>query len=133
MLSILVLAITIVATGCMGILNAQQDPQQPNQAPPLPAASQALVAHAYVSADGSIASGSMNVKRGSYNQTALQYEIPIDGIDYYYSDYTTIVTVSGSDPIFATTNSVEGKLVVMLHDTTGGAPEEDFQFVIYKQ
>ena len=133
LLSVLILAITVIATGCAGLLNAQNSgPSQNAQPPALPSAVGDVVAHGFVNADASIASGSMNVKRGSYNQQALHYEIPIDGVNYYYSEYTAIVTVSSRAAIFATTDSVDGKLVVLLHDLQGFAVEEDFQFVIYK-
>jgi len=120
-LSVLALATIMVMTGCMGVVDAQD-----------PVSSGGVVAYGFVTADASIASGTMNVKRGSYNPTGNQYEIPIDGIDFYYRDFTAVVTPSSSKAIMATTSSVDGKLVVMLSDHEGMAVQGDFSFVIYR-
>jgi len=43
-----------------------------------------------------------------------------------------VVTVSGSAPVIATTNSNSNKLVIFLSDLTGTKVQRSFQFVVYK-
>ncbi len=89
------------------------------------------IAYGFVNDNATIGSGTPNfsVSWDSYSQ---RYEITITGENFYYQDYTTIVTPSGSSPAIATTGSVSGKLLVKIYNLSGTPMQEDFQFITYK-
>src|SRR3990172_10767843 len=90
------------------------------------------VAAAYVRADATIGVGTSNVTSAIFDSQAGQYEITIDGEDYFYLDYVTLVTLSADDPLIVSTSSVNGHLVVIVIDLDGNPVQADFQFVTYK-
>lgn len=74
------------------------------------------VAFGFISPDGTIASGSGNFTC-SWNATSKRYEIVISGQDYFWTTYTTIVTMaSHSDNYgaFAQIGSVGGAMLVYI-------------------
>jgi len=88
------------------------------------------VAFATVAEDGTVYSGTPNV---SVAWNALgAYEVTIANENYNFRSYTTVVTVSGSAPVIATTNSSGNKLVIFLSDLQGAKVQRCFQFVVYK-
>src|SRR3989304_5853256 len=90
------------------------------------------IAAAYVRADATISVGTSNVSSAIFDSQAGQYEITIDGEDYFYLDYVTLVTLSADDPLIVSTSSVNGHLVVIVIDLDGYPVQADFQFVTYK-
>jgi len=90
------------------------------------------VAAAYVREDATISVGTSNVSSAIFDSQAGQYEITIDGEDYFYLDYVTLVTLSADDPLIVSTSSVNGHLVVVVLDPSGNPVQADFQFVTYK-
>ena len=90
------------------------------------------LAAAYVRADATIGVGTSNVTSAIFDSQAGQYEITIDGEDYFYLDYVTLATLSADDPLIVSTSSVNGHLVVIVIDLDGNPVQADFQFVTYK-
>jgi len=93
------------------------------------------IAYGYLLEDGSNETSTFNVSSTFYNSNAGQYEITIDGVDYFYSDFVTVVTpgtARNGQPLIASTSSVGGNLVVVLQDVAGNHVQGDFQFVIYQ-
>ena len=93
------------------------------------------IAYGYVLEDGSNQTSTFNVVSTFYDFNAGQYEITIDGIDYFFSSFVTAVTpaVARNDrPLIASTSSVNGNLVVILQDVAGNRVQGDFQFVTYQ-
>ena len=90
------------------------------------------VAAAYVRANATISVRTSNVTSAIFDSSAGQYEITIDGEDYYYSDYVTLATLSTTAPFSISTGSVNGHLVVVVLDPSGNPVQADFQFVTYK-
>ena len=90
----------------------------------------APIAYATVADDGTVYSGTPNV---SVAWNALgAYEVTIAGENYNFRSYTTVVTVNGSAPVIATTNSSSSKLMIFLSDLAGAKVQRSFQFVVYK-
>jgi hypothetical protein len=88
------------------------------------------VAYAFVDSNGNISANTSNVSSATYNTSAGQWEVTIDGEDYDFQEYVT-VAASNADQVFATVGSVSGDLVVELFDTSGNAVQADFSFVTY--
>jgi hypothetical protein len=74
---------------------------------------EAPLAFGVVSGSGSRVSGTSNWS-ASYNPAHKWYEITISGENYYFGDYTTVVTPSGGS--YCTTSSVDGKLLIECYD-----------------
>ena len=88
------------------------------------------IAYATVAENGTVYSGTPNV---SVAWNALgAYEVTIANEYYNFRSYSTVVTVSGSEPVIATTNSNGNKLVIFLSDLKGAKVQRCFQFVVYK-
>jgi hypothetical protein len=88
------------------------------------------IAYATVAENGTVYSGTPNV---SVAWNALgAYEVTIANEYYNFRSYSTVVTVSGSEPVIATTNSNSNKLVIFLSDLKGAKVQRCFQFVVYK-
>jgi hypothetical protein len=63
------------------------------------------------------------------------YEITIAGEFYFYTNYTTILTVLPSPtnvPKIAIANSLGGNLTVRIYNLAGGVEDQPFSFVTYK-
>ena len=88
------------------------------------------IAYATVAENGAVYSGTPNVSV-AWNYLGA-YEVTIENENYNFRSYTTVVTVSGSAPVIATTNSNDNKLVIFLSDLTGAKVRRCFQFVVYK-
>ncbi len=88
------------------------------------------IAYATVAENGTVYSGTPNVSV-AWNASGA-YEVTIANENYNFRSYTTVVTVSGSAPVVATTNSNSNKLVIFLSDLTGAKVQRSFQFVVYK-
>jgi subtilisin family serine protease len=67
----------------------------------------------------------------TFNPTYNRYEIAISGENYYYLNYSTIVTPAG-DVRFCKSSSVGGKLLVYCYDSNGNPATSRFAFVTYK-
>ena len=89
------------------------------------------VAYGIVYADGVVLASTPNVSC-TWNSSINRYEITIDGEDYYYTDYITIVTVKSSSPRIATTGSAMSKLLVNIFDIDGNPVQGSFNFIVYK-
>ena len=66
----------------------------------------------------------------TYEAAQTRYRISIDGADYRFDDFTTIVTPAGGVH-FARTASFEGDLLVYLHDSSGTLATGGFSFVTF--
>jgi len=88
------------------------------------------IAYATVAEDGTIYSGTPNVSV-AWNAFGA-YEVTIANENYDFRSYSAVVTVSGSAPVIATTNSKNNKLVIFLTDMKGAKVQRSFQFVVYK-
>jgi hypothetical protein len=91
-----------------------------------------VVAMGVVSSTGSIGE-ELNVDSVTWNSGQEWWEITLDGINYVYSNYVTVVSglfrtgVSG----YADTGSVSGKLLVEIFDADGTPIKEGFSFVVF--
>ncbi len=80
------------------------------------------------------------VKRGtgnftcSWNSTSERYEIIIEGENYFFTNYATIVTpaIPAVGPYMFRTASGGGKLLIYFYDTSEAYVQSDFSFVTYK-
>ena len=88
------------------------------------------IAYATVAEDGTVYSGTPNVSV-AWNTFGV-YEVTIANENYDFRSYSAVVTVSGSAPVIATTNSKNNKLVIFLTDMKGAKVQRCFQFVVYK-
>ena len=93
------------------------------------------LAYGAISGAGNKESGSANWTC-SFNAAAKRYEVAISGENYFYRNYTTIVTPSfgTGNRGYCTSGSVEDKLLIECYDHQGNpvAPVT-FSFVTYKQ
>jgi len=89
------------------------------------------IAYGVINADGSIYSATSNVSC-SWNSTNSRYELGFTGESYFFRDFVTTVQSVGDDLIFTSTNSLSGKLLVKLFDTSGSNIQNTFNFVVYK-
>jgi hypothetical protein len=71
------------------------------------------IAFASILSNGHVQSGSGNVSC-TYNNTYNRYEITITSESYHIYNYATTVTVTGGSPMFATTSSNSGMLLVYI-------------------
>ncbi len=95
------------------------------------------VAYAYVSTEGVIQSGSLNVSCNLLTSPD-RYEITITDVennplDYNLMDFITLVTPIHNEPRMATVNGSGGKLIIYLFNADGNAVQSSFQFIIYEQ
>lgn len=88
------------------------------------------IAFGHIQIDGSVSSSSGNFTC-VWNATSNRYEITIAGHTYYYNNYSTMVTPSGSGPNTVRTDSAGGKLYVYVYDAGGAPVQHFFQFVSY--
>jgi hypothetical protein len=89
-----------------------------------------LLAFGVILANGKRSSGTNNWS-SSYNNAQKRYEIRINGANYHYLKYTTLITPAG-DVRFCRSNSVGGKLLIHCHDTNGNPASSRLGFVTYK-
>lgn len=88
------------------------------------------IAYGYIYANGNIGSGSGNFTC-SWDATNNRYIISITGQNYFFDDYCTQVTLSGSfGDVY--TSSVGGDLLVYTRDGTGTPGQRQFQFAVFK-
>lgn len=66
----------------------------------------------------------------TYEAALTRYRISIDGADYRFDDFTTIVTPAGGAH-FARTDSIGGDLLVYLYDSSGTLATGGFSFVTF--
>jgi len=95
--------------------------------PAAPVAAGVPIAFGYVASDGTIFASSGNI---SCLLDEFGYNVFIDGEDYYYTDYVTLVTPTY--PVLADVGSIGGALLVNLYDLAGQEAFSDFWFVTYK-
>jgi hypothetical protein len=86
------------------------------------------IAYGFVLSSGAITQSSTNVSC-TFDSTHTRYVITISGVNYFYSDYVTVVTPTGVG--FVRTDSVGGNLLVYLYDTSGAPVTGNFQFVTF--
>ncbi len=90
------------------------------------------VAYGNISSTGFINAGSGNItatRTGTGN-----YNIAITGESYHYQTHIAVVTPSGIPaPIFVSTGSGGGSLLVTLMDINGNPIDYQFHFVVYRQ
>jgi len=93
----------------------------------------APIAFAFIGGDGVVVSGTPNVSC-AFNSDLWMYEITIAGEHYFYTDYVTIVTISGGPSLGLTpwTTSRDGKLRVCIESYDNYRWKKNFQFVTYK-
>lgn len=91
------------------------------------------IAFGMIKADGTVLTVSPNVT-SAWNAGSSFYEITIAGVSFFWSDYVSVATpaTGSSDPCFATTSSVNNKLVVMIYNLSGTKIQKDFSFVVFK-
>ena len=91
------------------------------------------VAYGTINSNGDILSGTGNF---TCTWTGNHYEIIINGEDYYWTNYTTLVTtIAGGDKIASTNSGGQGenKLNIWFLDVSSSTDEQRiFQFVTYK-
>jgi hypothetical protein len=73
-----------------------------------------------------------NVLGVTWNAAQQRYAIDLADVNFYFPHFTTVVTPTGSSPLFATVNSVGGDLLVMLYDAAGNKVQGNFSFVIFR-
>jgi hypothetical protein len=86
-----------------------------------------VVAMGVVSSTGSIGE-ELNVDSVTWNSGQERWEITLDGINYYYLDYVTVVSSYNG---YADHSSVSGKLLVKIFDADGTPIKEGFSFVVF--
>ena len=93
------------------------------------------IAHGYINTNGTVASGSGNFT-SVFDPVNKWYAIKITGRNYFFTDFSTVVTPSFSSaspaPICGT-GSVSGKLLVACYDTAGARvqPPAGFGFGVF--
>src|SRR5215216_1658177 len=88
------------------------------------------LAFGFINSDGTKASGSANVT-SSYDSVAGRYVITIANHSYFFSSYTTSVTLGGStlcNGYTVSTSSVSGNLLVYMRTAAGATVQCNFQF-----
>lgn len=90
------------------------------------------IAFAFINSDGTKASATSNVT-STYNTASERYEITIAGYSYFWTAFSTLVTLSGACAAQNTvqTNSASGKLLVTVYTGAGAATQCPFQFVTF--
>ena len=97
-------------------------------------ASAAPVAYGFINSSGSVASGSGNFTC-TWESSLLRYRIAIENENYFFSNYTAVITPSASsNPRLVSTSSATGELLVYILDPLSGyaRTQSSFQFVVYK-
>ena len=91
------------------------------------------IAHGNFSNTGARRSGSSNISC-AWAAASSRYECTITGENYFYTDYTAIVTPM-SGPAVPQTASGSGDLIIYFHNLTGGlvAPSSGFAVAVFKQ
>jgi len=90
-----------------------------------------VVAAAFILTNGTATVG-YNIKSSVWDAVASHYEIHIAAVDYYFSDYVTIVTSVGNYAKHATTASKNGNLIITIFNDVGDPVQGNFQFVSYE-
>lgn len=91
----------------------------------------APLAYGFVKNDGTLLSGTPNVST-SFDSTLNRYVITIAGENYSFGSYATVVTINSSKA-FASTGSLDGKLLVFTRDASDNhRPGDGFSFITYK-
>lgn len=67
----------------------------------------------------------------TYNATYKRYEITIAGQNYYYLNFSTLVTPTG-DTRYCRTDSVGGKLLIYCYDQSGAVHPARLAFTAFK-
>lgn len=89
------------------------------------------IAYGFVNSNGTIASGTPNFS-AVWNAPFSRYEIEISDETYFFSNYVTVVTPTGSG-VTARTGSIAGRLIVDFRSTSTQAfVQSNFQFVTFK-
>ena len=101
-----------------------------SRAPLTPSPRRDPLAYGFVYENGTIASGTANFTV-NWNSSANWYEIQLTGINYYYSNYSTVVTVTIPHLTFCHTDSVGGKLLVRCFNESGNPIQADFAFGVF--
>lgn len=94
----------------------------------------APLAFGHINSDGTISSGSGNIV-STLIAASNRYEISITGISYFGPSYVTLITpVAGAGGLgqMATTSSINGRLIVRIHDASGSPVQSAFQFVTFR-
>lgn len=73
-----------------------------------------------------------NVQGVTWDAVNERYVVNLEGVNFMFNDFTTVVTPSGSNPRFATVDSVGGDLLVTLFNTAGAKVQGGFSFVIFR-
>ena len=97
-------------------------------------ASAAPVAYGFINSSGSVASGSGNFTC-TWESSLLRYRIAIENENYFFSNFTAVITPSASsNPRLVSTSSATGELLVYILDPLSGyaRTQSSFQFVVYK-
>ena len=88
------------------------------------------VAYGFIDFNGAVVNGTPNFT-AVYNPSLEWYEISIDDESYFFNEYVTVVTASGSD-IIARTSSSSGRLLIILTDADFNRRTASFGFVTYR-
>ena len=92
-----------------------------------------IVAYGFVDDDGGKESGRNFSSSRQIVDGDEVYVIDIDGVDYQYREYTTLVTPACERPAFVGTGSSGGNLLVDVWDRNGNRTECRFQFVTLRR
>jgi hypothetical protein len=93
------------------------------------------IAYGYINTDGTVASGTANIT-SVFDSVNKWYAITITGRNYFFSNFSTVVTPSFNSsapaPICGT-GSVSGKLLVACYNTAGARvqPPNGFGFGVF--
>lgn len=90
-----------------------------------------VVAAGFITSGATVTTG-YNIQSVTWDAGYSRYTIVITGVNYFYSDYITIVTCAAGECRTAVTNSLSGQLIVSIFDSTGSKVQENFQFVTYR-
>ena len=89
------------------------------------------IAYGFINAIGTVANGTPNISC-VWNFVQNRYEVLIDGEDYFFDEYVTVVTPLTSN-VSVRTSSGLGRLFVEFRNTiTQNLVQSNFQFVTYK-
>ena len=89
------------------------------------------IAYGSIASNSSIGSGSGGYTV-SYDGSNNRYEITITGENYFYLNYTTMVTPESSTVRAFRTSSSGGKLLIYLYNSAGIPIQGNFNFIVYK-
>lgn len=91
----------------------------------------APLAYGNIASNGLKNSGTPNFTC-TWNSTLSRYEITITGESYHYQNYVATVTCTGGSARIASTDSMDGKLLVYILTTAGTKVQAPFNFMVYK-